>query len=542
MRPPSDSSHPIDERDRSSPSREGSKVQFVGAGPGPADLLTVRAAAAIASADVVVYDQLVHRDVLDQVPRSARLVPVSRETAAGDAVDAGQATGLMLAELAAGGGRVVRLKGGDPTIFARLAEEMRPLLAAGIPIEIVPGVTAATAAAAAAGIPLTSRSSASAVTFVTGHQAGSNADGVDLGKLAMLSGTLAFYMGVERIQEWTSRLIAEGCALDTPVAIVSRCGWPDQRIVFTSLAGASRAAAREEAASPAVAIVGAVVGEGRTGHGADGGERMTHAPPPRPLEGVRVLLVRASGQSGEMAEMLEARGAECVEAPAIRIGPPESWVAVDDAIDRAWSFDWIVFSSANGVRAFVGRLRSRRLDPRTLGAARLAAVGPRTAEELGASGLECDLVPDGPFEAESLAKSLLHGPAGRRFLLVRADRGRDLLAEQLAAAGHHVTEVVAYTSRDVESVDPEVLAELHRRPADWIVLTSSAVARSAARLFPEQFSRIRIASISPRTSEAIREVGGLPTVEADVPTTASLVEAICRHEASRANRTVTSGT
>ncbi len=529
------SSRTIDEPPSAADSRP--RVRFIGAGPGPVDLLTVRAMRAIEAADVVVHDLLVHASVLALVPSSARLVPVSRDSiAVGEMGDAGLETGRALRDLASAGKNVVRLKGGDPTVFARLAEEMQPLREAGIDVEIVPGGTAAVAAAAAACIPLTSRTHASAVALVTGHQAGENG-GLDLGRLAAMPGTLVFYMGVERLEEWSLRLVAAGRRGDTPVAIVSQCGWQGERILLTTLADASEAASRHSMVSPAVAIVGEVVGEvvGESGRPRDDAgplPRAAAARLDRPLVGRRVVVTRPEGQADELAARLAALGAECLSVPAIRIEPPTSWEPMDAAIRDISAFDWVVFSSGNGVTAFVERLRTMGRDGRHLGTVRLAAVGAKTAAALAAAGFSCDLAPSTAYSAESLAGLLVNGPPSRRFLLVKADRGRDVLARRLAAAGHHVREVVAYRSIDVASIDPAVADSLARRPADWITLTSPAIASASIRLLGDRLAGVRIASLSPLTSEAIRAAGREPAVEAAAATAESLTAAIVTCEQS----------
>jgi uroporphyrinogen III methyltransferase/synthase len=500
----------------------------------------VRGLRALREADAVVHDLLVHPSVLAEASADAEIVPVSRAVAidgppgdsAGD--DAGERAGRLLRDLALAGRRVVRLKGGDPSVFARLAEEMRPLSEAGIAVEIVPGVTAALAASASAAIPLTSRTHASSLTLVTGHRAGGGESTLDLPMLAKLPGSLVFYMGVERLGDWSAALIAAGRPVDTPVVIVSRCGWPDETILRTTLAKASGDAEVASMTSPAVAIVGGVAGEGPATVPRDDG--LLRRPSPdraavKGLAGRRVLLARAAGQSAELASLLVAHAAEPIECPAIRIEPPDSWKPLDDAIDAASSYDWVVFSSANGVRSFVERLRVRGLDARALGTARIAAVGAKTAEALSAAHLASDLVPEHDFRAEALADAFDAMPGPGRFLLVRADRGRDVLAGRLLAAGHDVVEVVGYRSVDVERIGPERMADLRKHPPDWLVVTSPAVAAAALRLFGEFAPGMRIATISPLTSEAVRRMGFVPAAEALQATAGAIVDAMVAREA-----------
>lgn len=229
--------------------------------------------------------------------------------------------------------------------------------------------------------------------------------------------------------------------------------------------------------------------------------------------------------------MLVARAAKPIECPAIRIEPPDSWKPLDDAIDAAASYDWVVFSSANGVRSFVERLRVRGLDARALGTARIAAVGAKTAEALAAAHLASDLVPEGDFCAEALADAFDAMPGPGRFLLLRADRGRDVLAGRLLAAGHDVVEVVGYRSVDVERIESARMAYLRKYPPDWLVVTSPAVAVSALRLFGEFVPGMRIATISPLTSEAVRRLGFVPAAEALQATARAIVDAMARCEA-----------
>jgi uroporphyrinogen III methyltransferase/synthase len=488
------------------------RVAFVGAGPGAADLLTIRAVECLRAADVIVHDALVPQALIDAINPTAERIPVSREEC--QRPDPGIATGQVLATLALAGRSVVRLKGGDPTVFARLAEELDPLRQAGIAVEFVPGVTAALAAAAAAGVPLTSREAASSLTLVTGRGADGKLEDVDFRAVAGVPGTLAIYMGVEQAGRWSRELIRAGKPADTPVTIVSRCTWPDQRIASTTLAACAAELDRLGWEPPAVIIVGAAA----------------RATPARgPLEGRCVIVTRPAGQEAELAAAVRAAGGDCLCAPVITIGPPASWQPLDAAIRAADTYDWIVFASANGVRSFLARLAAAGLDGRALGTVRLAAIGSATRRQLEAAGYRCDLTPD-TFRSEGLAEALADVARRGRFLLVRADKGRDVLRRDLEARGHHVDEVVAYESRPVEALDARLLAAIDRTPAAWLTLTSSSIAESAIRLFGSRLRGWRIASISPVTSAAIRRAGFEPAVEAARATAAGLVDAIVAAE------------
>jgi len=507
---------------RPSPFSDRSRgVVFVGAGPGDPALLTVRAVECLRRADVVVHDALVPDRVLDLIGPDARRLPAPREGR--DAgTDPGAATGRLLAELAAGGDCVVRLKGGDPGVFGRLAEEIAPLRDAGVPVEIVPGVTAATAAAAAAGIPLTSRSAASSLTILTGHEAVDKTGGIDFASLAALPGTLAIYMGVEQVDRWSRGLLAAGRGPLTPVTIVSHCSWPDQRIATSTLAACAADFERHNWSTPAVVIVGEVAQTSEPGR-----------TPAGPLVGRRVLVTRPEGQGDDLHDRILAAGGSCLHVPAIRIGPPPSWDPLDRAILAADTFDWIVFASVNGVRGFVDRLRAQGRDGRALGTVRLAAIGPATRRELERAGFVCDLTPS-VHRSEGIVASLAdRQPAAGRFLLVRANRGRDLMRRELEARGHFVSEVPAYSSEPVESLDEAAARAVDRPPVDWLVLTSSFNAESSLRLFGQRVARWRIASISPVTSATLRGLGVEPTVEAAAAEMESLVAAIAAWERDR---------
>ncbi|MCX7401823.1 MAG: uroporphyrinogen-III C-methyltransferase [Planctomycetia bacterium] len=492
------------------------KVFFVGAGPGNPDLLTIRAVECLRSADVIVYDSLVPQELLDAIAQTTERIPVPRDAC--DQHDPGEMAGHLLTRLAASGRAVVRLKGGDPSVFARLAEELQPLRDAGILYEIIPGVTAALAAAAAAGVPLTSRSAASSVTILTGHEADENAGGIDFHLLADLPGTLAIYMGVEQAEKWSRSLLAAGKPADTPITIVSRCSWPDQQVAVTSLGQCAADFARYRWPPPAVVIVGEVA-------------QLPHASvlDERPLHRRRVLVTRPTGQGGDITSLVATLGGECLQIPTIRIEPPPSWHELDRAIRDAGSFDWIVFASVNGVRAFVSRLRATGMDGRALGTARLAAIGPATKQELEQSGFVCDLTPES-YRSEGLIDALGQSLRAGRFLLIRADRGRELLRQELHSQGHDVCEVVAYASQPVEAIDPVTLEMLDTMQIDWITVTSSLVAESTIRLFGNRMQGWKIASISPITSLALTQAGFAPTVEAVRSTGANLVEAMAQWE------------
>lgn len=490
-----------------SPPDAPGRVVFVGAGPGAADLLTVRAVEVLRIADVVVHDTLVSAEVLAVANPAAERVRVSQ--AVGGGIDPGTTIGAQLVELAGRHRLVVRLKGGDPTVFARLAEELEVVRRAGLRVEVVPGVTAALAAAAAAVVPLTSRTAASCFTIVTGHEADTKDTPCDFGALAALPGTLAVYMGVEQAAHWSRRLLDAGAAGDTPVTIVSRASRADERIGTSTLERTAADVVAQGWQPPAVLLVGRAVAGGAAG----------------PLAGQRVLVTRPAGQGDELAGLVRAAGGSAVVAPLVTIEPPESWEPLDRAVDRADTYDWIVFTSANGVRSFLARLHAAGRDARSLGSASLATIGAATTRQLAAAGLRADLEPR-TFSSEGLVAAFATAPPRSRLLLVRADRSRDVIGPALTAAGHVVDEVVAYRSVPVATID---VAAFEATGIEWITLTSPTIARTAVRIFGPRLNDWKIASLSPVTSAAVREAGLTPTVEPPEATAASLVAAIVAH-------------
>ena len=494
------------------------KVYLVGGGPGDPGLLTLRAAECLRRADVVLYDYLVNPETLAHARPGAELICLGRHGR--DRIVPQDEINRQLVELARQGRRVVRLKGGDPTIFAHAADEIEALVAAGIPYEIVPGITAAIAAASYAGIPMTHGEAASAVAFVTGQEReGKEAPPLDFGPLKNFPGTLVFYMGVTTASHWTTALILDGKPADTPAAIVHRCSWPDQQVIHCTLGTVPDEIEKRRLRPPAVVIVGKVVSLGPAINWFTS----------RPLFGRTVLVTRPEDQAEDLGSRLVELGATVIYQPAIAIGPPQDWSAVDRALAELDRYDWLVFSSANGVRALLERLHALGKDVRALGHVKLAAIGSGTAEALREYHLNADFVPR-EFRAEALAEGLADGARGKRFLLARASRGREVLAEQLQAAGGEVEQIVVYSSTDVTELEPAVAAALELNRVDWITVTSSAIARSLANLLGDRLAKTRLVSISPVTSDTLRELGLSPAAEAETYTCEGVVEAILRAE------------
>ncbi len=484
----------------STPAPRVGKVYLVGAGPGDPGLLTLRGRECLAAADVVLYDGLVNPLILKhshaRAQRTCRM-----EGPAGRRLDQAEIN-RQLVELGRAGLTVVRLKGGDPFIFGRGTEEAAALAAAGIPYEVVPGITAATAAAVYTGISLTHREHASAVAFITGHEDPDKAaSSLDYHALARFPGTLVFYMGLHRLPVIAAKLIEQGKAPGTPAAVVSRATTPLQRTVEAPLAELAERAEAAKLHAPSLVIVGSCVQVRSVARWFED----------RPLFGRRIAIPRAEDQAEATAEQALAWGAQPLLIPTIEIGPPDDWAPVDAALARLDSYDWLVFTSVNGVTRFLDRLWSQGGDVRRLGRCRLAAIGPATAAALEANKLRCDVMPT-DYRAEGLVAALQAQVAGRRVLWPRANRGRELLIEGLTAAGATVETVITYTNRDVAAWPSDVVRQFAAGEVDWIALSSPSVARGVARLLDAEARKhlghpLKLAAISPLTAAAATEVG-----------------------------------
>lgn len=489
-------------------------VYLVGAGPGDPGLITLRGVECLESADVVLYDYLVNPAVLEHAPATAELIPLGRRIT-GRGLSPEAIADRMIAE-ARLGRTVVRLKGGDPSVFGRGADEEGALRAAGVPFEIVPGITVGLAVAAYCEIPITQQDDASAVALVTGRERDAKTvSRLDWGALASFPGTLVLYMGVTRAAEWSQALIAHGKSPDTPVAIVRWCTRTEQQRVRCTLGSAAAVIAEHGIRPPAVIVVGDVV------------RRAPDRPwfEARPLFGVRVLVPGSAAASQTLRVLLTRLGADAIIQPAIRTTDPLDWAPVDTALDALDQYDWLVFTNATGVDYFLRRLFARGEDVRRLAAVQLAAIGAGTADRLSRYHVRPECTPE-EYEPVSLARTLVADHRGRRVLLVRATQGAESLAQALSAAGATVDQVTAYGSMEVEDPDPDVAAALAGGEIGWIAITSSAAARSLVRLYGEALRRARFATIGPLASATLRELGYEPAVEAQPQTTAGLVDAI----------------
>jgi len=496
------------------------KVMFVGAGPGDPGLVTLRGIECLRSADVVLYDYLAGPQVLACSRPGAELVCLGRH-GHGRLMSQAEINDAMIRHARAGRD-VVRLKGGDTAIFGRLAEELAAVESAGIPYEIVPGITAAQAASSHAGIPLTQRDEASCVAFVTGHESTDKEPALDFAALAKFPGTLVFYMGVTTAAGWSRALIENGKPADTPVAVVRRCSLPDQQTILTTLGRLDDKLRQLKLRPPAVIIVGEVARQ------PDASSWFTS----RPLFGRTILVTRPEHRSRELAGKLQQLGANVLCQPAIEIREPADWSSADSVINGLERFDWLVFSSRNGVEYFLRRLFAQGYDLRRLGSARLAAIGPATVEALAEYHLRADLQPT-TYRAEALADALAPHTRGKRVFLARASRGREVLAEMLTAAGAVVEQAVVYESRDITTPDSETAEALAAGRIDWTTVTSSAIARSLVTMFGAAFLETRLAAISPLTAEVLTNLGYPPSVVAETYTTDGIIDAILAADAPK---------
>ncbi|HAU36804.1 MAG TPA: uroporphyrinogen-III C-methyltransferase [Phycisphaerales bacterium] len=493
---------------------------LVGAGPGEAGLITVAGSQWLSRADAVVYDRLANEALLELCPAAARRIYVGK-TPGRDGPSQDEINRLLV-ETCWQCSVVVRLKGGDPLVFGRGAEEADALSAAGVPFRIVPGVTAAVAAAACAGIPLTDRRAASSVAFVTGHEDPAKTESsLNWRALAGID-TVVFYMGVGNLETIARRFIEAGRAPDTPAAVVCNASSPRQRTVSGTLATIAQVVTAAKLAPPAVVIVGPTVAMR---------ERLAWVEK-LPLWGRTILVTRPRAQMPSLAAALTESGAEVLECPVLEIAPPVSPEVLDAALLRLGEFDWLVLTSANGVAAVFDRLDALGRDTRALACVRVAAIGPPTAEALRARGVRADMVAR-PHTTEALAEALIAAEeaAGGRFLLARADIATDTLPRMLRAAGAHVEEVSAYRTVRPVALPQHVMETLVAGAVDWITFTSaSTVENFFAMAAGVDLSPVRLAAIGPVTAEALRARGLKPHAVADEHTAGGLAAAILNAE------------
>jgi uroporphyrinogen III methyltransferase / synthase len=493
------------------------KVYLVGAGPGDAGLLTLKGKAALERADTVIYDFLASEVLLQYTRSDCEKICVGKRP--GEKTSSQEEINQSLISKARQGKIVVRLKGGDPFIFGRGGEEALALARAKVPFEVVPGITSGYAAPAYAGIPLTHRDRSSGVTFLTGHEDPFEAStSIDWPKAAAGAGTLVFFMGVRNLSRIIDALMKGGRNPETPVAVIHWGSRPRQLTVTGTLADIATKAASVE--TPAVIVVGEVVGLRAELNWFEC----------LPLFGKRIVTARAREQSKALREALEELGAEVIELPAIEIHDPQSWQPLDQAIARLTEFDYLVFTSANGVRKFLSRLQACGRDVRDLKGISIGAIGPGTAADLSGTGIRVDFMPS-KFRAEGLVDFFKDiDIRGKTFLIPRAKVARDILPLALGKRGAHVEVVEAYETVQPQFAPGELERALTPSP-DAVAFTSSSTVTNFFRLLEgHQLGSVlngtAIASIGPVTSDTIRRHGLKISIEAAQSTIAGLVQAL----------------
>ena len=505
-------------------------VYLIGAGPGDPGLITARGLDLLRQADVVIHDHLVTSALLKEARRSAELIDVG---IAAPQPMAQEAISILLAEKAREGKVVARLKWGDPFVFDRGGEEALFLHEQGIPFEVIPGVPAGTAVPAYAGIPVTYPGGGDTITLVRGFEGESRtAPDIDWASLARLDGTIVCYAGARQLLHITEALLANGWSPDEPVVVIYNGTLPSQESVETTIGRL-----REQLGTGPMRRDGSIVVIGRV----VGFREHLRWFDARPLFGRRVLVTRPREQARDLVERLAALGADTVEAPMIRITPPDDPTPLLQAAERPSEFDWIVFTSANSVEGFMTALLSHHRDVRALHGPKLCTVGPGTAERLRRYSVVADLLPD-EYRAEGVLDALAaHGSLdGARVLLPRSDIGREIVAEQLRKGGALVTDVIAYRTILDElqrEGDPDVYGLLLEGRIDVVTFTSASAVRNFVKVYgadqvADLLKTTTVAVIGPVTADAARQAGITVSVQPDAYTIGGLVEAIAAHFAA----------
>jgi uroporphyrinogen III methyltransferase / synthase len=489
---------------------------LAGAGPGDLGLVTLRVKEAVENADVVIYDYLSNPEILKWTRPAAEIIYAGKK--AGTHTLSQSEINRLLIEKTTEGKRVVRLKGGDPFVFGRGGEEAEALADAHLPFEVVPGVSSAVAAPAYAGIPLTHRELTSSFTVFTGHQEASKSESsIDYHALVESRGTLVMLMGIERLDRVVSELRRHGAVSSLPVALIRWGTTGRQQTVVGDLSNIVEVANNFE--PPAVAVFGDVV---KLRNKLNWFEK-------RPLFGRRIVVTRTRKQAGKLSDQLQMLGADVFELPTIRIEPPEDLIAFGELVRDAYQYDWVIFTSPNGVDAFFEMFFKLYNDTREIGNVKIAAIGPTTAQRVKAFHLAVDLQPE-IFVAEAIIDALqkFQSVENLRFLLVRADNARDLLPKRLSTLGAIVDEAIAYRTVPETSDLTGAIVRFQNEGADLITFTSSSTVENFLALKLPWPRNLRTASIGPITSETMRRLGLKVDVEASRYDMEGLVQAIIR--------------
>jgi len=497
------------------------KVYLIGAGPGDPGLITLKASKCIQDCDVIIYDYLASPALLSIVSKQAEQIYVGKK--GGDHTMKQEQINQLIVDKALEGKTVCRLKGGDPYIFGRGGEEAEILNAHHIPFEVVPGITSGIAAPAYAGIPLTHRKMTSTLAFVTGHEDPTKAESsIHWPSLAKGIGTIVFYMGVKQLPGIVSQLLKNGKSKDTPVALIRWGTTSKQQTVTGTLEHIVEIVQKSGLRAPAIIVVGDVVLL----------RDQLNWFEQKPLFGKTIVVTRARHQASDLVRQLTELGASCIECPTIQIVPPDNDQPMKQAIQNISTYDWLVFTSVNGVLHFFNLLFDMGKDVRPLGHLKLCTIGPVTAQQLKNYGLKTDILPE-TYRAESVVKAFEQiNMRDQRVLLPRAREARSVLPDALRQMGATVDEITAYQTIAVTGHDPEIVSRIHHADIDMVTFTSSSTVNNFCDIFPdckhnEKFNdQVRIASIGPITSETIRKNGLTVSVEAEEYTIPGLVQAI----------------
>ena len=490
---------------------------LVGAGPGDPGLLTLKGKECIEAADVLVYDYLCNPEHLRYAKPGTRRIYVGKK--AGDHTLPQEEINALIVQLAKEGKTVTRLKGGDPVLFGRGAEEAAELHDAGVKFEIVPGITSAIAGPAYAGIPVTHRSHASQLTIFTGHEDPTKPDtSLNYAKIAQADGTKVFLMGVERIDEITTQFLKHGAKPETPVALVRWATHTHQQTLVGTLADIAAKVKAAGFKAPAVAVIGDVVTERDKLNWFEN----------RPLFGKKIVVTRTRQQASGLSKQLTLLGADVIELPTIKIVEPQNPMLFGELVQDCHTYDWIIFTSPNGVDAFFTMFDKLYNDARSIGGVRIACVGPSTAERVKARHLAVDLMPDKNFVAEGLVKAFKdhQNMENVNVLWVRAEETREVIANELTGMGAIVDEGLAYRTVAETEDNLEALARLKAEGADMITFTSASTVEHFLNLKVALPEGIKIASIGPVTSTAIKEHDLNVDVEAKDHSIPGLVAAV----------------
>jgi uroporphyrinogen III methyltransferase/synthase len=505
-------------------------VYLIGAGPGDPGLLTIKAKECIETADVVVYDYLASPTLLGYAKKDAQIIYVGKK--GGDHTLTQDKINQLLVDKAEKGLDVARLKGGDPFVFGRGGEEAQMLLSHGIAYEVVPGVTSAIAAPAYAGIPVTHRDHTTAVSFITGHESPDKRDsGLQWDVYAKSNATLVFLMGVKNLGNIVKNLKDHGKPVDTPVALVRWGTTTQQQTVEGTLETIVDQVKKAGLTSPAVIIIGGVVSLRKELAWFD----------KRPLFGRRIVITRARAQASDLVSKLTRLGAHCIEIPTIQIAPPKDIAPLRDAIDRITRYDWLVFTSVNGVKFFFDTLFDMGRDVRVLGHLNFACIGPVTRDRLRDYGIVSDILPQ-TFRAESVVEAFSSVEIkDKKVLLPRARLARTILPEELSKMGARVDEVCAYETLPGDEGREELITLLENRQIDAVTFTSSSTVSNFMSLLESRDAKLLLqgvvkASIGPITSDTARSLGIDPEIEAAVYTIPGLVDALLTHYAGRSEK------